>query len=528
MQKKKDKLLGRIVKKDYNNKLEEVLEHKNFSEHTKSLLLSMLYKIETAYSDYETAKHNVETKDEYIEKVISLIKNECNLINVVSPNTPEGQNLGRRTFLIDKEKRIITSYPIERKILYAISKISKKDLILDKSKYDLFAKPITDLINIGNNINTVEPLRDFNGYSWTTIIGEIESVEHNLVYQNLRILLGYQFLNLWVENREFVSDYMVSAKKKLTNRYGEANANKVLEMIYKLAILLECKYDIQEKENLEKLKSETLAQIQQVENISQFALQVSERKKGINSKIKRIDKILNNEALLQQEYDARNSVLPLEQKIFSTRVLAEQLVKEREEEFEKIEKLNQLLIPQNFVKYKRELENKGRYISLIQTENLESEIKKALIKMQKIFLQCFVTKIQQAQTKTQIMEWIYEFRYYYILPFDRENAICEVPELQQVIEKTITILLAKTKEEGITGIFTDKEEIENKIFREILLLRTIEIDNIYMKITKEKDIIYLQLFDGDSFERKVELVSAQDITKKNLDIRLNKKFKVFY
>ena len=29
----------------------------------------------------------------------------------------------------------------------------------------------------------VEPLRDFNGYSWTTIPSEIESIQHNLIYQ---------------------------------------------------------------------------------------------------------------------------------------------------------------------------------------------------------------------------------------------------------------------------------------------------------------------------------------------------------
>ena len=41
--KKSDNLLDKIVKKDYNNKLEEILEKKYFDESVKSLLLSMLY-----------------------------------------------------------------------------------------------------------------------------------------------------------------------------------------------------------------------------------------------------------------------------------------------------------------------------------------------------------------------------------------------------------------------------------------------------------------------------------------------------
>ena len=47
MQQKKKNLLEKIVKKDYNNELEKILEEKQFGENVKSTLLSMLYKIET-------------------------------------------------------------------------------------------------------------------------------------------------------------------------------------------------------------------------------------------------------------------------------------------------------------------------------------------------------------------------------------------------------------------------------------------------------------------------------------------------
>ena len=56
MVEKKDKLLSKFVRKDYNNELEEVLSKKNYKEDVKSLILSMCYKIESAYKDYETVK----------------------------------------------------------------------------------------------------------------------------------------------------------------------------------------------------------------------------------------------------------------------------------------------------------------------------------------------------------------------------------------------------------------------------------------------------------------------------------------
>ena len=75
--KKKKNILEKIVKKDYNNELEEVLETKQFDENVKSTLLGILYKIEAAYKDLETVKRDVQTKDEYVTNIIEIIKNNC-------------------------------------------------------------------------------------------------------------------------------------------------------------------------------------------------------------------------------------------------------------------------------------------------------------------------------------------------------------------------------------------------------------------------------------------------------------------
>ena len=68
---KKQSFMEKLVKKDYNNELEKKLEQKTFEENVQSNLLSILYKIETAYKDYETVKRDVETKEEYIEYISS-------------------------------------------------------------------------------------------------------------------------------------------------------------------------------------------------------------------------------------------------------------------------------------------------------------------------------------------------------------------------------------------------------------------------------------------------------------------------
>ena len=66
----KEDIFSKISLKDYNNELEKVLEEKDFSEVVKNLLLSMLYKIENAYEDYETVKVNTASKKYFIKKII--------------------------------------------------------------------------------------------------------------------------------------------------------------------------------------------------------------------------------------------------------------------------------------------------------------------------------------------------------------------------------------------------------------------------------------------------------------------------
>ena len=81
------KLFSKI--KDYNSKLEEVLERKVFSANVKNLLLSMIYKLEISYEDYKEVKRVVKSKQEFIEELIEIIDNNCENIKAVEPDKEE-------------------------------------------------------------------------------------------------------------------------------------------------------------------------------------------------------------------------------------------------------------------------------------------------------------------------------------------------------------------------------------------------------------------------------------------------------
>ena len=518
MQKKKN-LLDKIVKKNYNNELEKILEEKQFGEHEKSTLLNILYKIEAAYKDVETVKQDVETKEEYISHILEIIKNNCNSIKIINMSDEENKIPNDRTYKISKEKKEIIAYPIERKILYAMAKIEKKDKII-KDDYFVIDKTLSELINVGNNINMVEPLRDFNGYSWTTISQEIESIDHNLIYQNLGMIIGYKFLDKWIKNNEYIIDYFEKFKEEIKEKYGECN--RFIDALSKISILLSAKFDNAEKENLMELKEKIEDQFLKIQDKERFIENVTKNKIEIESKIKEIDTIINNESLLQKEYLKRNEKLPLKKKIFSMRILAQMMEEERDRYFIELEKLNKLLNPQNFIRYKKEIEDKYNYLKVLDSEDMEKEIDKYKIRLQKLFLSMIKISIERAETKQEIEKIIYNFRYYLLLPYDYENDIQNIEKLQGQIEEVRKIVIDKAIELKVIQRISAEKENNYEILKNIFSVRIIKLEDAYLKITKEKDKYFVQIFDENVFEEKIEISKPKD-----LEIKLNKKVAIW-
>ena len=522
---KKENLINKIVKKDFNNELEAILEKKDYEENVKSLLLNLLYKIETGYKDVETVKIDVDTKEECIKRLISIIYSQCKSIKIIKMNDNTSKIPQNGTYFIDKTKKEIECYPIERKLLYAIWKIGKKDNIIT-NEYYFINEVLSDLLNIGNTIDSVEPLRDFNGYSWTTVSSEIESIEHNIIYQNLRILVGNKLLNKWIYNKEIIIDYYEQFKERLTKLYGKEIKQEIIDILIKIAILLEMKFQDKKVLEYKKEKKRIETELKNTKDREKFVIKTTNKKLELANKIKEIDTILSDKKLLEQEYKIRNQKLPLDKKIFSMRVLANTMIKEREKLYEKIEEKNNLLNPKKLVEYNKQLKEKMIYLKILETEEIETELEKNLIKFQEIFLKCFQKKIKKAETKQDIINLIYEIRYYIQLPINREAKIYEVLD-DKYLKPVILKLLNKAREEKIIQNFTKNEDIFYIIWKEILSLRAIKLEELSFKIVKNKDKYEVQIFDEDLFEEKKEQNNIKDINLKEAGLKLNKKQKLF-
>ena len=524
MSKKKETLLEKIVHRDYNNELEKVIETKDFDEDVKNLLLGIFYKIDISYKDYKKVKRNVENKQEYVERIIKIIEKDCNKIITVKPNSKKAEELGNRTFLVDTKNKKIICYPVERKLLYSISKIGKQDKII-KSKYIIVNQTISNMINIGNNINTVEPLRDFNGWSWLIIKKEIENISYNLIYQNLRILVGEPFLNSWIANKEYIIDYYDELKNVLSEKFGNEISERIIKILEKISILLEIEINPKYEKKLYELAVENNQKLEKMRDNKAFVEQLTEEKKQITKKIRKIERVLSSKQLLEKEYTNINKSSDLSKKIFSIKILEEQKKKEKQDLIEELDSKNKLMNPKNFIKEKVKLEKIKELLEVIETKDKLKEREKALEEFQKIFLQCLLIFINIAETKEEILNLIYLFRYYNLLPFNEKIDIYQNKNLQKHLKEVKEELLKKAIQYKVISTLSENIAENIELLQFIFQTKIISIEDIYISIIKEKDKCYVEFSENseNTYEEKYEI---NLIKNQKLNIKLKKKIKI--
>lgn len=509
---KKNNFLTKFVKRDYNNKLEEVLSQKDFSEEVKNTLLSMFYKIENGYKDYKTVKRETFEKKEYIEKIINIVDKDCKKITFLPIDSKEPET-------VDSKNQEIRCLPIETKILYGLAKIQKRNMV---AKYidEHIEAAFTDMLNIGNNINIVEPLRDFNGFSWNIITKDIEDLNYNLLYQNMIFLYDNKFVDKWVNNYEPLVDYFDLFQGKVESKYGKREKNNIIKNLIRISLKLKEMYDEDFKNKIIERSEEIEEEKDRIRDKTQYLEELSKNKKIREKEIRELDKVINDKNLLIEEYEKRNEELPLEKKIFSIRVLKNNLKKERENLLLEIENYNKIMIPKNFLELKKNIEKKFEYFENIEDLNFQED----MINLQKQIIKCMYLDISKIKEKTELIDYIYKYRYYVYLPITNEKNIYQTKELKRYLNKLIKTLIDKAQELKIVNKIVEDKEKNYDIIENLFLSKIIELEHINLKLTKEEEKFYITVYDEEIEDNKFEV---KNIKKKEFKVKLNKKTKLF-
>lgn len=512
--------------KNYNNELEQILDKKGFSSDIKNLFLNMFYKIEVSYKDYQKVKRTAVEKNEFMEELTNIIDKNCNKVEIVEPSSAKGKVLQKYNLhsISDKIYKKIIAYPIEEDLLYAIADIQKKYYYISDDHY--VEKQVFDkMLNLGYSMNLKEIIRDFSGWSWKIEAKDIENISYNLIYQNLRILLGERFLKAWESDSTREVDYIIKLQEKINHMYGVQNSVEFYPKLFITLAMLQFEKTPKTKEKWAQEKKNIEKELEVIADKARYLEELTKSKKQMTKQIKKIDEILNNEMLLDKELKKRKEKDDKRSKILNKQYLRALLNEERRMLVEKLKKATIQMNPRNYVSNKRKLEDKYEKLNnaLKTVEEGSSQI--AIIELQKQFLKCMETRAKNVGSKKDLLDLIYHMRYYVQLPVNKEKTIKNLDSLRMQINKIEEILITKCINLKLLNTISSSNEINYKIIKNVLLSQTIDLENLELSVLIKYNKILVNVYEKEELEDSFEF--AVDGSVGRINIRNDRKFKLF-
>ena len=166
------------------------------------------------------------------------------------------------------------------------------------------------------------------------------------------------------------------------------------------------------------------------------------------------------------------------------------------------------------------IEEKVEFLNSLDIERKE-DMKKNIIDLCEIFLECFQIKIAKAKTKQEIVDYIYELRYYGLLALDSEGTkIKDVVKLKPIIEKNKVNLLKKARQLYAIDEVTDDEKANEEILENIFDSKMIDLDHMVIQTRVTEGKLYIEYYDENILENTIQLQSDRTL-------KLKKKTKLF-
>lgn len=478
----------------------------------------MFYKLENSYNDYFLVKRNSNTKQEYLENILNNIQ-FCNYIKLVNPIDEEFEKIQENgSYEIDLKIKRIKVLPNELAMLSALMELNNFEIHL-KEEYNLIRNSMPYLLNTAYDMENIEVLRDFNAWSWNTVIQEIKDVNVNLIYQNLRIALDEDIFNRIQKNDTDIIEYI---QKKLLELYNKEIVEEFMFLIFKISILIYINISENEKNRLLKEKENLNIELNEISDKKSYVDNITKNKKKLTNELKKIDLILNNRELLLSEYENRNKGLAEYNKIFSLSHLVEKIQRERTKILNKIKKCNKQIEPKTYLENKNRLKNDNEILKEIESANIYKYIEK----LQKLFInEILLHRINNSNTRNELIDCMYELRYYNFIPYNNKELIKDIEGIKEYLEKPKEILIKKLYDNKIINTISTSEKNDIKIIKNIFDLKIIDMEKIYIKIRKKDDKYIISTYDEkETLEKEFDIdlkFNAKD------KIKLNKKIKLF-
>ena len=113
-----------------------------------------------------------------------------------------------------------------------------------------------------------------------------------------------------------------------------------------------------------------------------------------------------------------------------------------------------------------------------------------------------------------------------MLPYNIDEHIYEEKSLNQKIHEIRILLINKAVKNKVIISFLENQELNYELIKNIFQVRIINLEELSIKLVKDKETLFIQIFDEKAFDQKIKL-NIQNLDKKDLRVRINKKVKLF-
>ena len=498
-----------FLKNSYDAQLETLLDKKNYSDEAKSLILNIFYKIGSSYKDYKKIKRDVELKNDIIEDIINSLSNYCDTIEVLDPVETKSK------LYVDRNKKIIKTFPNEVNLLQAIYYIKTP---YAKKVDNLFEKIMLIAIERGMAINAVEIIRDFNGWSWNNAIENNINQYYNLLYQNLILLVGEPFLEKIADGNRIVGKTIKNVQKIYDGNDGE---NFISMMIKVCALIYMDSSEKNEQEVINYLSIRS-AYCNKVLNKSKFIVNISNKNNKYMESISKINSMLRSRTLLEKRFS--NKLVSSKYKDIDT--YKSYLAKCKNKMINIINENKRIISPFGYVDLKRSIEKEVALLKdIVNCYNNKNMVYTSMIGLQKCMIECFHRKIEVYDLKKELVNLVYELRYYNQLPLEGKK-IKDIKELASDICNMQKKLVKKLCSLKVIERFSTDDEINYSILKYLFVARMVNLNKIQLKMEYKNKKLVIEYYDENVLENQ-EKIDFDEKSIGKLIKKTRKKTKIF-
>jgi hypothetical protein len=171
------------------------------------------------------------------------------------------------------------------------------------------------------------------------------------------------------------------------------------------------------------------------------------------------------------------------------------------------------------LKKKQELE---LYEEILNNKNsLEEE----MLELQKEFLKMLNKKVNYLTKRDDLVNLLYELRYYKTIYISNEKSIGDIEILNNAINKIMKKIITIACKSGIIKIICMDIDLNFEIIKYALDTKIIELEEIRLYFETKEDEILIKVYDKEIFEKQGRKRIKTD--KKILEVKNKKMIKLF-